>query len=152
MPIPTQQFKLLNSKNVLLVDDDLEQLRNYEQTMALFFSKVYTATNGFEGLETFRKNTIQLIITDYEMPIMNGIELIKEVRAMDPYVPAAIISNYDDKEKLKQAIPLNLLNYISKPVTYSKFKSLLTDVVNQLTHHTLQQYRKVYPFVKTSFS
>lgn len=123
------EFKIFN---VLFVEDDLNIQKNMRKILHLIFNEVYIASNGLEALEFFDKNYIDIIITDYEMPAMNGYELIKTIREKNSNIPIIILSNHTDKDKLIKCIPLNLICYLEKPIIYEDLIKILKDCKNKV--------------------
>ena len=74
------------------------------------------------------------------MPIMNGYEFLQIIREKDDEISAMIISSYDDKVKLKNAIGLNLLEYIVKPYGLDELKDVLNKFVKSLEKKELLRY------------
>ena len=71
---------LLKSLNLLLVEDDNELRNSIKETLSIFFKNVFVAQNGLEALDIYTEKSVNLIITDYVMPTMNGYELCKKIR------------------------------------------------------------------------
>jgi len=117
----------LNTKTILLADDE-EEIRS-DLALFLEFSdyQVIQASNGKEAYQHYLDNSFDLIITDIEMPKMNGLELVEKIRDEDMNIPIIIISGYSDKDKLLRAIKLNLIDYIIKPFTR---KGILSTIEN----------------------
>ena len=117
----------LKELNVLYIDDDKVACENMKNTLAYFFKEVFIENNGLEALDTYKTQSIHLLLVDYDMPVMNGADFLKEIRSIDNTIPAVIISSYSDKEKLMSAIKLNLVSYLTKPLEFSALKSLLQE-------------------------
>ncbi len=85
-----------NSKNftVLYVEDEKVIRTNVESCLSYIFN-VVVAKNGKEGLELFKDNNIDLIITDINMPLKNGIEMLEDIKNENPNVPCIITSAFD---------------------------------------------------------
>lgn len=117
---------VLNS--VLIVEDDIESNQNITYFLNKKFKIVLSAYNGSEGWKLYNNEAPDVIITDIKMPNMNGLELIHKIRQKDFSIPIIIISAYTHYDYLKKAIPLNLIDYVVKPVTFQK----LNDVLDRL--------------------
>ena len=117
----------LKELNVLYIDDDKVACKNMENTLSYFFKEVFCEHNGLNALDTFKKEDIHLLLVDYDMPIMNGVSFLQEVRILNNNIPAVIISSYSDKEKLLSAIKLNLVAYLVKPLEFNDLKIILNE-------------------------
>lgn len=109
---------IINKSTVLYVEDEEILREEISSLLDGFFQKVFTASNGEEALEIYEKNIdeIDIIITDVNMPKMNGIELTSRVRERDPELPILICTAFNDSEILIKAIRLNVNDYIIKPI------------------------------------
>lgn len=121
--------------SILFVEDDLEIQKNMSKILSLLCNRVYVASNGLEAYEIFTNNVIHIIITDYEMPFINGYDLVLKIREISQNIPIIILSNYTDKEKLLKCIPLNLTSYLEKPIIYEKLLETLQLCKNQIENN-----------------
>ena len=117
----------LKQLNVLYIDDDRVACKNMENTLSYFFKEVYIEHNGLNALDTYKKESVHLLLVDYDMPIMNGLSFLQEIRTINNSIPAVIISSYSDKEKLLNAIKLNLVAYLIKPLEFDALKNVLEE-------------------------
>lgn len=106
--------ELLSNITILYVEDE-DMIR---EEVSYFFNKYvknfYTASNGLEGLELYKKVNPDIIITDIQMPKMNGLDMIKEINSKN--VPIIITTAYSDIEYFLKAIELNINKFIIKPI------------------------------------
>ncbi|MCV6608478.1 MAG: response regulator [Campylobacterales bacterium] len=119
-----KSLDLLKQLTVLYVDDDLEARQRLEKILNYYFKKVYIAKSAKEALEIYKTGRINILLVDYDMPVTNGYEFLLEIRKEDSLIPAAIISSYDDKEKLFNAMKLELVDYLVKPYDTDELKKL----------------------------
>ena len=121
----------LITKTILLADDE-EEIRS-DLALFLEFSgyTVFQASNGKEAYQHYLDHSFDLIITDIEMPKINGLELIENIREKNKEIPIIIISGYSDKDKLLRAIKLNLVDYIIKPFTRDGMLSTIADIFKE---------------------
>ncbi len=123
----------------LLVVEDEEMIRNkimYNTNWKEHgFIEVLEASNGIEALEIVRKNNIDIVVTDIQMPEMNGIELIREIKSLNRGIKCIIITAYAEFEYAKESVKLNVNDYILKPF---KSKDLL-EIVKKLSEEILRE-------------
>lgn len=106
---------------ILLVDDNLEHIKILSEILNKYFKNVIEANNGKTAYELYKKNpNIDIIISDIEMPEVNGLELLRLVRLSDLYVPFIITSASIDSKTLLKAIDLNVNSILTKPVDMKK--------------------------------
>lgn len=117
----------LKELNVLYIDDDLVACKNMKKTLSYFFKEVFCEHNGLNALDIYKKESVHLLLVDYDMPIMNGLSFLQEIRTLNNLIPAVIISSYSDKEKLLNAMKLNLVSYLTKPLEFSDLKNVLNE-------------------------
>ncbi|MBD0382939.1 response regulator transcription factor [Paenibacillus sedimenti] len=122
--------------NVLLVDDEpraLEGLQLMIEWQALGFQICGTCSNGAEALEIIDKLSIDLVVTDIRMPVMDGLSLIAEVKAKQgKTVKFVIVSGYGEFEYAKRAMRLGIHHYILKPVIAEEASELLHIIAQEL--------------------
>ena len=105
--------ELLNSITVLYVEDEMIIQEEVKFFCERFIPNFHTASNGQEALEVFKKINPDIIVTDIQMPKMNGIEMIKRLNCN---IPVIITTAYSDAEFFLQAIELNVNKFIIKPI------------------------------------
>lgn len=106
----------LKELSVLLVEDEAKIRDLLASVMEKVFKKVITAQNGEEGLKKFKKFNPNIVITDILMPIRDGLEMSKDIRAISPETPIVVLSAFNDKDKLMQAIEIGINKYLLKPI------------------------------------
>ena len=117
---------------VMLVDDEpfiLQGLKILVDWNKEGFDIVYTASNGKEALEYLKNNEVDLIISDIQMPVMNGLELLENIQKTGvSHARFAILTGYDDFSYAQRAIKYNSMDYILKPVQKKDILALLRNV------------------------
>ncbi|MGM0624011.1 MAG: response regulator transcription factor, partial [Campylobacterota bacterium] len=99
-----QLRKYLKELNILCVDDAKSIRDSYKHILNSYFKEVYIVADGVEALEMFKKKSIDIVITDYMMPNMNGLELTKELRKIDKIVPIILVTAMKESEILQEAL------------------------------------------------
>lgn len=87
----------LKNKTILYVEDDKDTVDIFTLILSRFTGSVHTARNGKEGLEIFKELKPDIVITDIEMPIMDGIELLNAIKSQSPNTPVLIITAFRDE-------------------------------------------------------
>ncbi|MDF1618536.1 response regulator transcription factor [Petrocella sp. FN5] len=96
------------------------------------FEVIGSASNGYDALDLLEEHTPDVVITDIKMPFVDGIELTRIIRKSYPTVKVAIISGYDDYSYLKEAINLDVVAYLSKPITSGNVEEFLDKIKQSL--------------------
>ncbi|MCD9023140.1 response regulator transcription factor [Cohnella silvisoli] len=127
--------------NVLIVDDEpaaLRSLRNLIPWEQYGFRIIEEASNGEEALESFRKRSIDLIISDIRMPRMDGLHLIAGVREFSE-VPIILLSGYGEFEYARRAMQLGVKDYLLKPVSTDELKEKLLAVKVDIENEAMEK-------------
>ncbi|WP_044415930.1 EAL domain-containing response regulator [Halarcobacter anaerophilus] len=126
-------------KNItILYAEDEEALREITLNILKGFTKKQlVAKNGAEGLELFKQNEseIDLIITDVNMPVMNGLEMIREIKKINPNIPIIVATAFSNTEYLLEAIDIGVDKYVLKPIDMKKLLQLMSQ---SLLYHELK--------------
>jgi len=135
--------EITSELRLLYVEDDTA-LRN--ETAKLFthlFQNIDTAENGQEALDKLENSSFDLIVTDINMPVMNGVTLCKEIRKILPTQAIVITSAHDDAEYLLELINIGIDKFIVKPLDMQKFLGTLGSACT-LVHNAklITKYKK----------
>lgn len=135
---------LLNKFTLLYVEDDDVIRVELSQLLMGFFSNVLVAKNGKDGLRTYLENqdNIDLILTDINMPVYNGLDMIKKIREFDKKIPVIFATAHSDNEFLIEAIKLKAQEYIVKPIDIRHLLSLMNEIATTLYHDFLLEQQQ----------
>jgi DNA-binding NtrC family response regulator len=100
---------------ILVIDDELPMREMLQRLLEDLGYRVHLAKSGEEGLVAFEKGTFNVVITDFSMPGMNGIELLREVKKRTPSVPVILVTAYATINTAVEAIKAGAYDYITKP-------------------------------------
>ncbi|MEN4054030.1 EAL domain-containing protein [Sulfurimonas sp. NWX79] len=114
---------------LLYVEDDVAMQKTSSELFKNFFGSIEIANDGLEGLNMYRANKYDLIITDIAMPKMDGIELIKNIRLDDPLIPIIAYSAWNDPSLMTACISLNIDAYLIKPLHSKNFVEAVQKIV-----------------------
>jgi len=116
---------------VLYVEDSPVLQKKMSVFLGKLFKTVYQASNGIEGIQSFDFDKPDIVISDIDMPEMNGHEMIEKLKEIDPYANIIMYSAYADSENLLKSIHLGVVDFIPKPVDLKLFEEVLTKVVDK---------------------
>ncbi|MCG6552609.1 MAG: response regulator [Candidatus Magnetominusculus sp. LBB02] len=117
--------ELRKNTSILCVEDEAIILEGMRIVLKRRFNEVYTATNGEEGIDVFKKNKIDIVITDILMPVMDGLEMASKIKKISPETPILILSALNEEPFLNKAASLGLYDYIAKPYCDDDFFEIL---------------------------
>ncbi len=121
----TEQTKKLTA---MVVEDEGVANELLSSTFKNFFSEVSSAFNGKEALEMFERLEPDIIFVDIVMPEMDGIELSRKIREMNPNQIIIVISASNDIQKISESIEIGVNSFIQKPIDTKKIIELLSNV------------------------
>ncbi len=122
--------------NVLVVDDSRSMRRVIIKTLKLSgfdIGKIYEASNGKEALEILESEWVDLILSDIHMPVMDGIEFIKNLRKNEMFkdIPVVLITTESNEERLNKAMAMGAQGYIRKPFQPEQIREYLTGIMGE---------------------
>jgi len=120
---PGQRYNI----SVLFVDDNETIRQLYRRILEKHVNFLYIAENGSHGLELYLKHKPDLVITDMVMPVMNGLEMVKEIKKIAPEAKFVVMSAYSEKDSFIESIHLGVDGYLMKPVEAKKLLSLIDE-------------------------
>ena len=127
--------------NVLYIEDNQDVREQTLKMLNIFFDNIVVADNGENGLNYFISNnkyestSFDLIITDIEMPILDGISMITKIRELNSVVPIMIFSAHENTEYFLKTINAGIDGYILKPYNIEQISNALMNIIekNRLT-------------------
>ena len=130
-------ISILKNITILYAEDEKDLREVTHQILKGFTKKQYVAQNGQEGLELFKahEKEIDLIITDVNMPILNGLDMVKEIKKININIPIIVATAFSNKEYLLEAIDIGVDKYVLKPIDIAK---LLQVMSQSLIYHELK--------------
>ena len=127
-----ETIKISKKLHLLYVEDDERARESTLEVLENFFVNITTAVDGVEGLEKFKTNSFDIILTDINMPRMNGLEMVKEIRATNKDISILILSAHDESSLLLDGIYLGVDGYILKPLKLEQFLMSLAKVCEKI--------------------
>ncbi len=117
----------LSKKTIAIVDDDLASIKYFEVLLKTTGANVVSFLNGSELLEYVKENinSIDMVLLDYLIPLVNGIDCIRQIRKIDRNIPLLLITAFYTRESKEEAFLAGSNEYILKPVVPEKVLALL---------------------------
>ncbi len=125
----TEQTKKLTA---MVVEDEKVTNELLSSTFKNFFSDVSSCFNGEEALSAYEKQSPDVVFVDIVMAGMDGIELSRQIRKLNPTQIIIVISASNDIEKISESIEVGVNSFIQKPIDTKKIIELLTSVVSMI--------------------
>jgi len=132
-----KNINILKSLTILYAEDDLIIQESITRILKMFFKEVFIANNGNEALEIYQNNKPDILMLDYVMPYLDGYQTAKIIREVNKKIPIIIVSAYTDKDKLLNAIELNLIKYLEKPILHETLINVFDSVILFLEENNL---------------
>ncbi len=127
-----QLTSLTKKLSAMVVEDEKVANELLSSTFKNFFSEVHSCFNGEEALETYTKTNPDVVFVDIIMAGMDGIELSRKIREIDPNQIIIVISASNDIEKISESIEVGVNSFIQKPIDTRKIIELLDSVVTMI--------------------
>lgn len=134
---------------VFLVDDEpmiIEGLYDIIDWAEAGLEIVGHASNGQKALAALQETSVDILITDISMPVMNGLDLIREARAFLPNLKVIVLSGFDEFSYLKEGMMLGIENYLLKPINIKELRATLRNTIEKL--NTFQEKRLAQEYSK----
>jgi len=136
----TQLYQQTKELSVLLVEDHEPTRVSLEEMLQDLFIEVNAFSNGLDALKHYQERLdenkpFDLVITDIQMPQMNGVELTKNIKRLTPHQQIIVLSAHTDKEYLLELINTGISYFLTKPFEYDTFLKTLHSVSNKIVQN-----------------
>lgn len=128
-PLLEQDAQQIKELTVLYVEDESLTRRSFERIIRRRVKELYIANDGKEGIEVWREKRPDVIVTDIEMPVMNGLEMIRKIKEEDPSMPVIVLTAFEDEAHRSDLADYTLIKPAEKQV---------------LVEHLMKVYEKKY--------
>ena len=126
--------EILKNISILYVEDESDVREFTSKLLSSLLKNVFTAENGQDGLDLYKENinTIDLIVTDINMPKMNGITMCEKIRELNKEIPIVVTSAHNDTDFLKKAIDVGVSTYAMKPIDLYQLIESITKAIEPI--------------------
>jgi len=124
--------EVMQKLKVLYVEDDEFAREEIADFLEFEVGELKTAENGEDGLEIFKTFKPDIVITDINMPKMNGLEMSKEIKKISPNIPIIVTSAYSDSDYIIKAIEIGISRYVLKPIDVDELLTMVKQSAREL--------------------
>ena len=122
----------MNKEKILLyVEDEASIREEMIEILELKFENILVAKNGQDGLEIYKKQNPDLVISDLQMPIMNGVEMSKEIKLLNPQAKIILTTAFNEPSFISTSNEVGIDEYVSKPVEITKLFKAIEKCLNE---------------------
>lgn len=126
--------------SILLAEDETELRESLYEYLQIFFNRIYVAECGNKAYDIYKQKRPNIILTDINMPNLDGLDMIAKIRREDKETKIIVMSAHSEQEKLLQAIKLHLESYLIKPIKMDTLKKALFETVDLIRKTTSRVY------------
>ena len=123
-----------NTTKILIVDDEENAWVALSRLLMKEGFQVDNVANGYDALNFLRQQSVHVIVTDINMPEMDGIAFMRELSKSHPSVNVIMLTAYGGVESYLEAMSLGAFEYINKPVKIDELKLILKKIMNETSH------------------
>jgi two-component system response regulator HydG len=121
---------MASSSHILIIDDEVDICTLLKRFLERKGFTVTTTHRGNEALKSIAKTSFDLIISDFRLPDFNGLDLLKEMKALRPKVPVIIITGYSDIRMAVEVIKFGAFDYVTKPLYPEELLNMVNEALN----------------------
>lgn len=128
-------IEFLKEKSILYVEDESELREITSKFLRGIIGNISAVSDGNEALIKFNNEKYDLIVTDINMPRLNGVDLIKEIKRINPSIPIIVTTAYNDQDQLENLNQIGMDEYVNKPVDLLKLVSKMLVHLKKANNH-----------------
>jgi DNA-binding response OmpR family regulator len=132
----------MHNYSILYAEDDKTIRDNFIILLQDMFRDVYIADNGKDTLRLYIEKKPDILLLDIRMPVIDGLEVAKQIRKNDEKTPIIMLTGYADRDILLSAVNLKLEAYIMKPVDFAQFNEIVAKLIDKMNKKNILHIRK----------
>ena len=130
-------YSILATKTILIADDDDSTLKWLNRVLKLYFKEVYTASNAIEALTLFEKKHTDIVISDIQMPNVDGLNLLETISSISKDTLRVVMTAFNNEIYLHRAVKSGIDFYLKKPIDIDE---LLVFLSSNLSKNLINDY------------
>jgi diguanylate cyclase (GGDEF)-like protein/PAS domain S-box-containing protein len=132
--MPDQKPRPVRNISLLFAEDETDAREMLHRMLGLNYPglKLYLAADGAAGLELFREHRPEIVLTDINMPVLNGIAMAREIKGIDPEATIVAVTAHSDTSYLLGAIETGIHHYVLKPVNYVELFGVIDQIIERI--------------------
>ncbi|PLY07906.1 MAG: DNA-binding response regulator [Arcobacter sp.] len=135
-----EDLNLLKDKckdlSILYVEDEEKVRIQTSKVLSIYFNNITLATNGKEALEKLKEEKIDIIFTDINMPKMDGLSMVEQIRKTNNHISVVVFSAYENTEYFLKSIEYGIDGYILKPFKFNQIQKVIEKIITKLQGYT----------------
>ncbi|MFH0735231.1 MAG: sigma-54 dependent transcriptional regulator [bacterium] len=140
----------MNNLNVLIIDDEESQIHSLKSFLARRNYNVYTAINGIEGIKIVNSNQIDAILTDFRMPELDGLGVLKNAKEINPEIDVVVMTAYGNIDDAVSIMKTGAYDYLTKPIDLDELENTLNRIREK--KFLTDENKQLKELLKTKFS
>ena len=120
-----EALEILKKISILVVEDDEMARELIISGLKPYCEQVVGAQNGQEGVEKFKKQGFDIVMSDIHMPVLNGFEMMNEIKRLKPHQKFIVFTSYDSDENLIKSYEQGATLFLKKPIDMKDLRSML---------------------------
>jgi len=143
--------RFLKDISILYVEDEPDVRDGYAKALSRICENVILASNGEEGVSLYKKFKPDIVISDIKMPVMNGLEMIKRIKEINPDTKTILTTAHSESKYMMEAISFHVDGYLLKPVDKNSMIALIEKVSSGIfLERENEAYRKILQYIINS--
>lgn len=118
-------------KRILVVDDEDQICNVIRKILSQEGYHILTALNGEEALDHLKKTPVDLVLVDLKMPVMDGLEMLKQARALQGNLKAILLTAYGTASSARDALFLGVYDFLTKPFDIELLKKVVREALDE---------------------
>lgn len=121
----------MKNLSILIIDDEEAQVESLKRFLGKRGHTIHTATKGKQGIEIIERNQIDLVVSDYRMPEMNGLEVLQAIKNLNPRIDVVIVTAYGNVEEAVEIMKSGAYDYLTKPIELDELENMIKRIAEK---------------------